>query len=114
MADHRAAGAVTGGAESEGLRLRGPREDVGSGAHGATDQDRLPCGTQRLRNVGMTRPERACRALAMHVERTGAVVTAMLFDLARVVRYVVEQRQMRARQDPGKRLAHNAREDLAM
>src|SRR5688572_32339127 len=50
----------------------------------------------------------------MHVQLSRCSVDAMLFHLARVVRYVVEQRQLRFRENIRKDLPHEMREDLAI
>ena len=60
----------------------------------------------------MPRTKGPGRAFAMHVELPQLASDAVLFQLAGVVRYVVQQRQLRRRQQLGEHLAHQVRQDL--
>ncbi len=96
------------------LRLAGAGQHPRSGAHAAADQHRLAGLCVFGRQFGMSRPEGACRALAMDEEPPRPSVDDMRFLLAGIVRDVIEQRQRCAPKDLGKRLPRKVGENLAV
>ena len=112
MPAHVPAGAMARRPERSRETVGCSHEDVRRGAHGAADQDGLPDRGKRRGQIRMAWPERSRRTLAMHEEPLHHGADSMRLDLARVVRDVVEQRQLRLRHDLGKGLAHQMRDDL--
>ena len=108
------AGKVACGAERSGFGFLSARQHIRAGAHRAPDQDWLARVAQGLGDIRMARTEGTRRPFAVNVELLHLAVRAVLLDFARVVRDVVEQRQLRLRQNVGKDLAHEVREDLAI
>src|SRR3989304_3538545 len=94
MAAHAATGSVTGGAECESHALVRAGEDIGSGTHRSTDQNRLTDCSQGLWYGFVPGSKGARGALAVDEEPHLFSVHGMLFNFAGVVRYVVKQRQL--------------------
>src|SRR3989304_7862530 len=93
MAAHAATGAVTGGAECEIHAFLCSRQNIGRGAHGAADENRLTDLSEQFGNCWVPGPKGARGALAVNEELHLFSVHRVLFNFAGVVRYVVKQRQ---------------------
>src|SRR3990172_4243733 len=89
-AAHAAAGAVADGAESLPHRALGADEDVGGGAHGAGDPDRLADGAVARRHFGPPGGIGAGGALAVDEHFALLAVDCVLLPLGDVVADVVD------------------------
>ena len=85
-----------------------------SGSHAATDEHWLPEIAQCLGQVGVTGSEGAGRALAMDEQFPVHAVDHMALFLAGVVRDVVEKIELGIGEYPGKDLAGEMADDLAV